>query len=300
MKLAHKLEYVLFRVMAVGVTALPYRTGLRVGAALGRGMFRTDRRHREIVLRNLQMAFPEKSRGWHWDMARRHFEHLVRSVVEFMWLAKNRQRVLSRITFEGHDHLERAKRAGKGIVLLLPHLGNWEIVGAMYPTMIKTATIAFPQSNSLMNDYVDGVREAGGLEVIPTGVAIRRVLEVLRQGYLVGFLADQDAGLGGIFVDFFGRPTCTAKGPAAFALKTGAPIHVTIIRRDEQGNHHMKIHAEIPLERTGDQERDIRVNTQRWSAIVEEEIRKCPEQWFWVHRRWKSVPLGVPYPYEGI
>lgn len=295
------LEYGIIRGIVAGISSLPYESGLKWGSGIGRSLSNVMARHRKVAAFNIRQAFPDWTSEARHELLLRHFEHLGKFGVEFMWLSRREDVVRRRVRVVGLQHHDEAKKNGKGVVMIVPHYGNWEIVGAMYPTFARQlVTIAFPQTNPYVNGWVDRVRTRWGIKIIPTGMAIRGVLKALHEGNSVGFLADQDAGMGGVFVKLFGRLAATAKGPVAFALKTGAPLLMTVIHRDPDNTHVLEILPEIPIEKKSTDEETIAWNTQKWSSLLEERIRRDPAQWFWVHRRWKTQPHGVPYPYEGI
>jgi KDO2-lipid IV(A) lauroyltransferase len=131
-----------------------------------------------------------------------------------------------------------------------------------------------------------------GMRVLHREVAVRGSLKALRRNELVGVLVDQNAGDDGIFVDFFGCPASTAPGAAAFALRTGAAVLPTFGWRNADNTHVVQVDGPVPLVRTGDHEHDLRANTARYTKIIEEGIRRHPEQWFWLHKRWKARPSG--------
>jgi KDO2-lipid IV(A) lauroyltransferase len=150
--------------------------------------------------------------------------------------------------------------------------------------------IARAQLDSAITDYILKTREATGMKIYHRESAVRASLLALRSNELVGMLMDQNAGDDGVFVDFFGRLASTAAGAAVFALKTDAPVLPTFGYRKADDTHVVTIGAPVPLIRTGDHKRDVLENTARYTKVVEENIRAHPEQWFWLHKRWKSRP----------
>jgi len=152
--------------------------------------------------------------------------------------------------------------------------------------------IARAQRDSAITDYILKTREATGMKLYHRESAVRASLLALRSNELVGMLMDQNAGDDGVFVDFFGRLASTAPGAAVFALKTEAAVLPTFGYRKPDNTHVVTIGAPVPLIRTGDHKRDVLENTARYTKVVEEKIRAHPEQWFWLHKRWKSRPPG--------
>ncbi|MCJ7752738.1 MAG: lysophospholipid acyltransferase family protein, partial [Armatimonadetes bacterium] len=150
--------------------------------------------------------------------------------------------------------------------------------------------IARAQRDTDITDYVRRTREMLGMKVLHRRAAVRGSLRALRNNELLGILLDQNAGDDGVFVDFFGHLASTASGAAAFALKTGAAVLPTFGVRKPDGTHAVEVSEPVPLVNTGDRERDIRENTARYTKIIEDQIRTHPEQWFWLHKRWKARP----------
>lgn len=267
--------------------------GHRWGARLGTLMRRLSPRHYRIVLANLRQAFgSEKSEQELHELAQACYTHLGKCLMEFFRLPRlGPEEIKRRVELRGAAHLEAALEQGKGAILLTGHLGNWELVGARlaaegYPIV----AIARAQRDSTLTDYILKTREATGMKIYHRESAVRASLLALRSNEFVGMLIDQNAGDEGIFVDFFGRPASTAAGAAVFALKTDAPVLPTFGYRQADDTHVAVIEAPVPLIRTGDHRRDVWENTARYTKIVEEKIRAHPEQWFWLHKRWKSRP----------
>ncbi len=292
MKWSHVAEYGLVRCGAWALTRLPYQFSLAAGRGLGRAIAWLVPRRAAIVMENLRRAFPSDTAEQLSRVAREHFEHLGMSAVEFAWLStRRRSRVLDRVSIEGQAHYESAKRQGRGTIVITSHFGNWEVLGAAFPRLEPDCSaIVFPQSNALTNRFIDRARTRNGIALIPTGLATRRIFTALRRGGAVLFVSDQDAGGGGIFVDFFGQPASTAKGPILMSLRTGAPVVMALTIREPNGHHRLVLTPPLEWTRTGDESRDVLAGTQRWTRDLEEWIRRYPPLWFWVHRRWKSKP----------
>jgi KDO2-lipid IV(A) lauroyltransferase len=146
--------------------------------------------------------------------------------------------------------------------------------------------------NPLLEGLLSRLRSRWGNRVVRKGGALREVLKLLKKGETVGFLLDQNVAFDqGVFVNFFGRPACTHKTLALIALKTGASVlPAFIFREDEENRHRIVVEPPVPLEVTGDVEKDLVVNTQKFTSLIESYIRKHPDQWLWVHRRWKTQP----------
>ena len=272
---------------------LPEGLARRVGSGLGSAMRTISPRHARIVMTNLRLAFGgEKSEEELAAIAKACYRHLGICLVEFIRLpAMTREGIRSIAELRGREHIEAALERGRGAILLTGHLGNWEIAGCRiaaegYPV----SAIARAQRDTDITEYVRRTRETLGMKVLHRSVAVRGSLRALRDNEMLGILLDQNAGDDGVFVDFFGHLASTAPGAAAFALTTGAAVLPTFSFRKPDGTHIIELSEPVPLVNTGDRERDIRENTARYTKIIEERIRAHPEQWFWLHKRWKARP----------
>jgi len=193
------------------------------------------------------------------------------------------------ITIEGRENLQLIKNQGKGAVLITGHFGSWELMGAYlanegWPIDYLVGEQHNLKVNKLMNQH----RAMFGIGLIELGVAARGVFKAVRAGRMVAMLSDQDAGSDGVVVSYLGRPASTPKGPAAFALKTGAPLIFGCIVRD---GWRQRIFVEPPLEipHSGDKDDDVRRLTQAYTQLLEKYVSQYPDHWFWPHRRWKST-----------
>lgn len=272
---------------------LPERAGHRLGAGIGTAMRWISPRHWRIVMANLRLAFGnQRSEQDLAAIGRACYRHLGKCLMEFIRLPAMSAEEIRRVTeLRGREHLDEALARGRGVILLTAHLGNWEMVGARiaadgYPLNV----IARAQRDDRLTDYIRSTREVAGMRVLHREVAVRRSLLALRQNELVGMLLDQNAGEDGVFVEFFGHLASTAPGAAAFALRTEAAVVPTFGWRKQDDRHMIEIREPVPLVRTGDRERDLLMNTAQYTKIIEEAIRAHPEQWFWLHKRWKSRP----------
>ena len=292
-KISHYIEYVFVLILRFLIRCLPYKFALFLGGILGKVAYFIDKKHRNIALTNLDKAFKgEKTKEELIKINKALFNHLCKCFIEFIMLPRFKGRIKDIVKIEGLEHLHSAFKKGKGAIMLVPHFGNWEIAGVVYSMLLpsRSNAIAFPQSNKLTDRLINEQMEFMGIKIIYTGNAIKTALQCLRRNEAVGFLADQDARGDGVFINFFGRPASTNKGPVVFALKTGAPILMTFMIRQKDDTHLFVIEPEVIMEKTGDYNKDILVNTQKWNDILEKYVRKYPEQWFWVHRRWKTQP----------
>lgn len=299
----HGVEYIV--VLGLGKIAriLPLRFALAVGSALGRMVWRLGVR-RGVTAANLRIAFgedfPEERIR---DIGRKSYEEMGRSAIDFLRmpiLADGKWR--DYIEVEGREHLEAALSGGHGMVILSGHFGSSEIVttavaGMGFPVCLVIGT----QKNPWVNEICKDMRRSSGASIIEEKDVARGAFRALRENKCVGFLADQDAGRDGVFVDFFGVPASTPGGGAAFAVRSGAPIVVCAIIR-EGLKHRLIIEPPAYFQRTGDREKDLREPTQYLTSVLEKYARKFPHMYFWMHKRWKTQPSGrvKDYTYKNI
>ena len=272
---------------------LPARAARRLGPGLGTLMRYLSPRHYRIVLTNLKLAFGEEKDDRELRrIAAACYRHLGKCLMEFIRLPAMTPEEVKQISgYEGREYLDEALSRGRGVILLTAHLGNWEMVGARiaadgYPLNV----IARAQRDDRLTEYIRDTRRLAGMRVLHREESVRASLRALRKNELVGILLDQNAGDEGIFVDFFGHLASTAPGAAAFALRTGAAVVPTFGRRNPDDTHTIIFQEVPPLIRSGDLKQDIAANTAHYTKLIEAQIRRQPEQWFWLHKRWKSRP----------
>ena len=292
-RLRHFLEYCGLWLLIQTVAILPHKAILALGAALGKFTFSILRIRRAVALDNLRRAFPEKSTQELWHTARRNYENFGMMLLEYLRLPKlSKPELAELVAFRSAEHAatwQHAMQAGKGAVCMTGHFGNWEYMGAMVAQRFPMAFLYQPQNNPYVDAMIRRTRETANMHSIPRN-SLRDILKALRQKKFVAILADQDAGGSGIFVNFMGRPASTAQGPAAFVLKTGAPILFVVALRQPGGKHFVESEAlsfdDIPADWSEAQK--LRHITQRWSEVLEGFVRRYPDHWFWMHRRWKT------------
>jgi KDO2-lipid IV(A) lauroyltransferase len=299
-RLKHWLEYqgVLFLLFLA--QTLPLAIMLALGRLLGKLTFSILRIRRRVALENLAHAFPEKPAAELKTIARRSYEKFGMMMLEYLRLPKLSENELrERISFampKEQNPYEQALALGKGAICMTGHFGNWEYMGALVALLQYPMVYLYQEQN---NPYVAALirdtRTKMNMPSIPRGAALRGILKALREKKFVAILADQDAGSNGIFVDFLGRPASTGRGPAAFVLKTQAPIVFCVAIREPNGRH--RVEAELltfDLSQNGpalSEEEKLKFVTQAWTRVLEKYIRQYPDHWFWMHRRWKTKPV---------
>ena len=199
------------------------------------------------------------------------------------------------IRYEGLEHYLTARERGQGVLIVTGHLGAWELSSFWHSLMGYPMTMVIRRlDNPRVDRLVNGIRCLHGNRVVHKDDFARGLLAAMRQGETVGILMDTNmTPPQGVFVPFFGVPACTASGLARMALRTGAAVLPGFLVWEEAEHHYvLRFGEEIALARTGDDERDVVENTARFTAAIEECIRRYPDQWLWVHRRWKTRPAG--------
>lgn len=267
---------------------------MRLGRGLGILSYHLIKKRREIALVNLQMVFGRHfSKSQCTEICKASFINVAKTCIEFLRFPKlNAENIWREVTVDGAGNLHTALAKGKGAIVFLPHFGNWELLSLVYGALIpdRANAIAFPLKNALLNAHIWRNREQMSLRLIPRNRAIRETLRALKNNEAVGFFADQNAGPDGVFVDFLGKPASAARAPAVLALKTGAPLLFSLSIRQPDDRHHIYILDPIYVEPTDDSERDVEVYTTQMLKHLEAYIHRYPEQWLWLHNRWKTQP----------
>jgi KDO2-lipid IV(A) lauroyltransferase len=260
-------------------------------------LFHLAWRRREIALDNLRGAFgPKVEAGALCQIARESYRHWLRSLVELGWLlGRDGDRLLEGVEGEGEDVLREAQARGRGVIVITGHFGNFELMPLWWSRRHGSLTLVVrPLDNPWLEARLGRVRRRFGNRVLGRRHGLAEALRSLRRGETVGVLIDQNmAHRQGLFVEFFGKWACTTRLPALLALRTGAPVVPAFILRLGEGRHRVTIGEEIPLVRTGVLSQDLLLNTARFTQALEGMVRRHPEQWLWVHRRWKNQPPSV-------
>jgi KDO2-lipid IV(A) lauroyltransferase len=272
---------------------LPRRVVLAVGRRLGRLWGALDRRHLSIAADNLRRAFPEWDEARVQGTARGVYAHFGAVLMDLLWMeGRPVEELLALADLEGVEHLQAARASRRGVIAPSGHLGNWEVQAfASVPLVGHISMIARPLDNPALDRRLVGLRTSGGNTVIYKRKALARVLEALRDGDIVAILIDQNVqAKDGVFVRFFGQPACTTTVAAALALKTGCaivPVHCVL---QPSGRYRMVYGPPVEWTGTGRRDDDVAALTQHLTSIIEGWIRETPEQWLWLHRRWKTCP----------
>jgi len=288
--------YALFRVLSFFIFLLPLRFGLRVGQAVGRFAFFALKGPRENALRNLDSAFGNtKSREEKECIVREVFENLGRGFVEVVSLVKfSTKNIDSYVRCSGFEAIQRMIDEGKGGIVLSAHFGNWELMAHYFAIKgYKVNVVARRARMEQVENFLTRVRKRHGVNILYRDASAKEVLAVLKRNEFVGMMPDQDmTSVSGVFVDFFNRKAYTPNGPAVLNLLTGVPIIPCFMARKGFG-HEILVGQPIELQKSGDRSKDILENTQRYTRVIEDHVRKFPSQWVWFHDRWKTQPKTV-------
>jgi len=296
--LRERLEYALICPFIKGIGLLPRPVARAIGITLGLTVYALHGRLRRVGLRNLALAFPEMADSERRRLLRGEFISLGRQLAEVCLFPRyTRENVSRTIVYDGFENFERAYARGKGVLFLTGHIGAWELSAFAHSLNGHPLSIVM---RSLDNPYVDrllqGYRTMHGNRTVDKDDFVRGLLGAMRAGETVGILMDTNmTPPQGVFVDFFGIPACTASGLARIALRTDAAVVPGFTVWDtKQRKYILRFEPAIELIRTADNESDIIANTAKFTKAIEEIIRRYPDQWLWVHRRWKTRPPGEP------
>lgn len=290
----HRIEYVLVRIFDMFLSSLPRSLALGIGEGLGVFVSKVLSSRRKLVLENLAMAFPEKGKDEINRIAAGVWRNLGRTAVEFIRLpditTKNYHKFF---VYEGLENVDRAARKERGIIFTTFHFTNWEITGvAAQFARGGVIAIARPMKNPLVEKWIQKKRAESGMSIILHRQAVKESLRVLRQRKRIGILVDQNLYTGGVFVSFFGRLAATTTLPALLCSRTQAPVIMAYSLR-EGGRFRIIFGPPFHLPEIDDPEERIRRHTELMTEQMEAVIRRHPENWFWVHNRWKRKPEAV-------
>jgi KDO2-lipid IV(A) lauroyltransferase len=290
------LEYVLVWAFVHTIGAMPRPIAVAIGKFLAFLAYAVMSRLRKVGLRNLQIAFPQMTEKQRSRIVFQLFQGLGRQLAEFCmfprYTAENARKVA---TYDGFENYEAARAAGRGVLLLTAHIGGWEIgsfVHSIFGNPIKIVVRRL--DNRRVDALVDRYRTLHGNETFAKEDFARGLLAAMKAGETVGILMDTNmTPPQGVFVDFFGVPACTASGMARVALRSGAAVVPAFTIWDQQlQKYRVRFDAAVQLISTGDDDADAVANTALFTRVIEGYAAKYPEQWLWVHRRWKTRPPG--------
>jgi len=287
------LSETLLRVVAAAIQALPEPAALRLGRGLGLAWYCLGRRRRRTALAGLRQAFGATRDDRELRrLCRANFAHYGTVLAEFLRLPRlDDQSLRDRFTVSGLERVRAARDRGRGLIVLTAHVGNWEYLAAAQAAWgLDIRVITRHAHHAGVDRFWQGVRRDRGVRFLDSYRSLKDVLRHLRAGGAVGMSIDQhEGGTTGARVGFFGREAGTVKAPALLAARTGCPVILALSWRDRAGRHHATFSEEIPLADGGDLAEIVARTTRRYTELLEAFVAEHPEQWTWVHRRWKPA-----------
>lgn len=290
----------MLRLILKGLSALFIAMPLAVALKLGRGMGwcfgSVIRYHRRDAIDALRRSLPETTEAERRRILNNMYRNIGMNVVEVLRMPFVTSQYLNdHITWEGEDYVRTALAAGKGVLVLTAHIGNFDMLCTIAPRFVHPTTIITKNiKNASVNRYWMEARERFGLKFLPAHHSYRQCLSALRNNEIIGFVLDQNMiRTEGVFVEFFGRPACTTPGLAFMSAQSKAPVIPAFIVRQPDGYHLVKASPPIPPPPDRKPE-TILEYTQLYTKAIENHIREYPDQWIWVHRRWRTVPEPPP------
>ena len=302
--LVDRLEYAFFSLAFGLFAALPRRAAVRLGAWVGELFYLADVRDRQVALLNLSIAFPDKTLAERQRILRASSRNLGRTAAEICHLPRLDLSTLPQyVSFADRTAWEHTieRAAHSGTVILTAHFGNWELLAYAQGLLGHPITLVHrPMRNALVEAAITALRSRAGTQAINKLAAARAALRVLKNGGMLVIPSDQNQRYSfGVFIELFGKLACTNPGAARLAMLTGAPVvPVFLVRDGESERHRIEVLPDVEMITTGDRDADIRTNTQRCSNVIEDMLRRYPEQWIWFHKRWKTRPVGEPAVYS--
>lgn len=285
-----------FRAVLAVLRKLPHAQAVKLSEWLGAAVGAAARKRRAIAEQNLAAAFPRMDEQARDRICRAMFRNLGRILLTLARAVQIGREDLPRwIAFQDLHHFTNAKKRGKGVLFLTAHLGNWELSALAHGIAVGPIHVMVrPVADPAIERIVRRSRTACGNKVIPKTGSARAVLQALRGNEAVGVLIDQNTALSeAVFVDFFGRPAAANKGFAQLAMRSGAAVVPGFACwNPSESRYVLQYHPPVEMAATGNDEADVIENTRRCQAVVEEAVRRHPEQWLWAHRRWKTRPPG--------
>lgn len=289
-KIRNEIIFLFLKAFSFLILLLPLWLAIKVGSVLGYLAYLILPKYRRIALENLKLAFKEKKEAELRRICRSVFENLGKNLIELLSFSKiNNKNIDSLVSISGLEKIDTLLKNGKGAVVISGHLGNWELLPAYfglkgYPSNVIARRMRF----SKYTDWVNNLRANKNVKVVLRQNSFKELLTILISNQLLGILPDQDVdSIDGVFVDFFGQKAYTPVGPVVLALASGAALITCYIYR-EKNHHYIVVDNPVELSKSGDKEKDLLINTEKWQKRIESYIRLHPEQWVWMHRRWKT------------
>ena len=295
--------YLLVRVVVMVIDMFPYEMAPAIARVLARLIRLIDLKHKRIAVKNLERSHGLCPADEIPAFIERVYDHIGLGFVEMLMIPRlMQQHAMERyVKLEGMEVVDRLLKDGKGVIVTIGHLGNWELIGlavtlAGYPLN----SLARPVENPWVDRYLNRFRTQTGQEIISKYHALGAMVKAIQRNEVLVVQIDQDARHFGVFVNFFGRPASTHRSPAVLALKYGTPICVANIYRDEAGHHRCIVSEPIDPAPFRGHADPVKALTQAYTARFEEFVRAHPEQWFWIHDRWKTAERAARVTTEAL
>ncbi len=252
---------------------------------------------RKVADENIARAYPEYTRAQRRDLIRKMYLNMAEMIAEeYLY---DDDELFKNITMVGEENIRKVLEHGKGAVMVSMHIGNWELAGRyMSRHGIPTAALMKPQRNPWFNEFTENLRESAGVTLIHSSKSFRYIIKALRANMIIAFIADQDARKHGIRLNVLGAPASVHTGPAKTAIKTGSPIFLAVCVRNPDKSFTLYYEEPVFTENLEDTRENINDLTQKMVERMDSYIRKYPEQWFWLHRRWKNAHRAQPVTWE--
>lgn len=300
-KIKFYIEYILFASLQSLISNLPEKVAYSLGVFIGKIYFQVDKKHRIIARENIEKSNIVADSDTIDRIIRSTYHNLTLNFVEFIRTANNDEEwFLKHIKIEGEEKLKAALATGKGVIMLMCHFGNWELMPHFMSYWAKKNNVekslyavARPMKNPHTEKIVYNLRASASVKFLPKKNVILHLIAVLRENQIIGILGDQNSGKEGLFMDFLGQEASVNPSPVIMAMKTNAVILPFFTIREDSFNHKMIFEDHLEIEKTGDFQLDVYRNLERCTAIIEKYVHKYPAQWLWLHRRWKTKKQDV-------
>jgi KDO2-lipid IV(A) lauroyltransferase len=284
-----KLSVFALRSLIKLLNSIGEKKALKVAELMGLAFYCFGKKTREATLESIRVVFPGLGGAEAKKMAMAAFINQSKNLVELMRYPSLKKRdIESKIRFEGLDNLKSALARGRGVILLVAHVGNWELLGAIWGLLGHRVYSFFLDARiDAIGKILNDLRESRGIKLIPRA-ELKKSVQCLKENAMLGVIADQDGGENGVYTEFFGRIVSAPRGPAALARNTGATILPNFLVRNGDDTYTMIMQKPIILDKTKSKETDIKNYTVLFLQIYEKIIRQYPEQWLWMYDRWKD------------
>ena len=287
-KIQHYIEYISLKILIGILHLFSMSFAKKIGFFLADIAFVLVPIRKKHIKDSLTKSFPNKSKEEIVKIAKDVYKQFVCTIIEIVFVSKMTDEQLRYfVNFENLYLMEKAKKGGKGVIVMSAHFGNWEMLAISAGKRFPLSVIVARQENPYFDKLIDGIRSTRGYKTIYKDVAPIGVMKALKRNGVVAILSDQHAGDQGVYTPFFYREVSTPKGPAVFALKAKCPLYTVFCVRQHDGRF-LCTFEEIPLPNTGDHEKDIEIIMTEYNKILQKYVEKYPSHWFWFHRRWKS------------